>query len=124
MLVHKEVSHPSFMEKLTLATFEGQGNGRLVNAPSISVSSVRINDICHQSQGVVTSGNGSFVNSTFISAPLRLKGDGDTSFDCQNDVYVSFPSISTPLRLTGREEASFECREIISDTECQGEWSF
>ena len=124
ILAHKEVSHPFFKGKLTLAKVESQGDCLLVNAPFISESSEMVNDLCSQSQGVFTSCNDPLLSNTFISNPLRLKGGGDTSFDCQDDVNVSFPSISTPLRIIGREEASVECREIISNMEGQGNGLF
>ena len=40
--------------------------------------------------------NGPVVNSAFISAPLRLTGAGDTSFEHQDDIDVNFPSIFMP----------------------------
>ena len=72
---------------------------------SISSSSVSINGICHEPQGVVIHGNDLLENRTSSDAPLRLTGGGDTSFECQDDVDVNFQSTSSP---------SLECREIVS----------
>ena len=91
--VTRKVSDPSFMEKL-LAPVKDLKTGLSVNAPSISVSCDRINDGSHQSPGAVINSNGSVMNSTFISAPLRLTGGGDASFEYQDDVDVNLPSIS------------------------------
>ena len=106
MLVHKEVSDP---------IFENRENGTLRNISSTSATSVRINGISHEPQGVDINSNDILVNRPSHNAPLRLTGGGDTSFECQDDENVNFTSTSSPF---------FECREITSSMEGQGIGSF
>ena len=71
--VHREVSGLSFKEILS-APVKGLESGLLVNAPSISVSSERVNERPYQSPSVFIDSNGPVVDNVSSFSPLRLTG--------------------------------------------------
>ena len=91
--ITRKVSDLSFNENLILAPDKVLENGLLVNALSISVLP----------QGVVTSSDDHFKNSTFISDPLRVTGGDDTFSEYQDDVNVDFLSVSRPDNIESKD---------------------